>query len=164
MWNNARTLDTYPTYPRTRLHCAQLVGLDIYRPYLLALQNKNVEALQCDAREGFPFQDKSFDVILMLDFLEHLPSINFISHALTEAVRIARKNVIVLTPTDYDEQNIYGEDSYVELGYKPNTFQHHRLVVTKFVLMNHGFHVKQIVDEGGKEVFVWNNKIGRKTI
>lgn len=50
------------------------------------------------AEDGFPFTDKSVDIVVALDLLEHTNNIWFV---FDELLRVAKKKVIVLLPNAY---------------------------------------------------------------
>jgi hypothetical protein len=56
------------------------------------------DIFECNLEEGLPFEDKSYDIVVALDVLEHLENI----HAtLKDAFRVARKSVIISLPNIY---------------------------------------------------------------
>jgi ubiquinone/menaquinone biosynthesis C-methylase UbiE len=69
------------------------VGCDINMQYLRKAAATGLPVVNVDS--NLPFPDRSFDSVLMLEVLEHVPDIN---SALTEAFRIARKNVLITVP------------------------------------------------------------------
>ena len=96
-----------------------------YGAYSLALQTEGRKCVGCDinfdylrpavsaglpvvAAEGrLPFQDKTFDTVLLFEVVEHVPEIEVI---LAEAFRVARKNVIVTVPNAEDLELLRGND------------------------------------------------------
>jgi len=54
--------------------------------------------LQCDLEEKLPFDDNSYDVVTVLDVLEHLNSPH---SSFNESLRVARKTVYVSLPNMY---------------------------------------------------------------
>ena len=57
------TLDTVPSYPHTRLRCAELVGLDLFDNYLEVIKHKeNVATVKADITHP-PVREKSADVV-----------------------------------------------------------------------------------------------------
>lgn len=60
------TLDVLPAYPKTKLQCKRLLGVDVYQPYLDFLKAKGIETLRHDLTQlPLPLKDKSFDVVLL---------------------------------------------------------------------------------------------------
>lgn len=98
----APTMDTCPNYPHSRLKCRFIVGVDAHVTYLEQIKDKEKVCVVCrDVSTGLPiFVDKSFDIVLMLDILEHL-FLHEAEYLITEAERIARKKIIIYTPREY---------------------------------------------------------------
>lgn len=69
--------------------CSQYFGSD-----LIAAEG----VLECNLEEKLPFNNKQFDVVTVLDVLEHL---NNPHQALQELVRVAKKTLIVSLPNMY---------------------------------------------------------------
>jgi len=80
------------------------VGVDVFRPYLDSVKREIVviEGLlpQCMSR----FLDDSFDVVLMLDVLEHMQRSQAM-FMLEDSKRVARRSVIAFTPEGFMEQD-----------------------------------------------------------
>lgn len=97
------------------------VGVDIYRPFLMHVESKVPCALvNADALDiGKLFLPKSFDLVLIIDIVEHLEKSDAF-RLLDLAEEIARIAVIVETPQGYVPQNmdIWGHDGH--------TYQTHR--------------------------------------
>jgi len=150
------TLDTCPAYPRTRLRCSYIVGVDIYRGYLHVLKHKNrILVLRADLRNPLPFQDKTFDVVLLLDTLEHLNYPSML-HLLAESERVATRKVIVLTPVNFNLNYIHATtDVYPYCGLGVNPYQQHRCLVTSECLESHGFKVR-FIRPGNKRWYIFN--------
>jgi len=137
------TLDIVPTYPKTKLKCKSLFGVDIYQPYLDVLDKLGIKTLKWDlTKVPYPFEDKSFDHIILTDIIEHLPSIETVNALIEESKRIARKKLFVLTPSEFFD-NISTVDEpphpYNSLG--SNVYQEHKLFIEKDYLERHGFKV-----------------------
>ncbi|MCK9463136.1 MAG: class I SAM-dependent methyltransferase, partial [Proteobacteria bacterium] len=82
--------------------------------------------------DKLPFEDKSFDVVVMSDVLEHISRIHGV-FALSEAQRVTKLKLIVITPTKWDCNNRYFNDrNFPE--YFQNSFNLHRSIyaVTDF--------------------------------
>jgi SAM-dependent methyltransferase len=74
----------------TGLNC---VGCDINMDYLKTAAREGLPVVNVDS--ALPFADSSFDTVVMLEVLEHVPAMETI---LNEAFRIARKNVLITVP------------------------------------------------------------------
>lgn len=78
--------------------------------------------------DKLPFEDASFDVVVMSDVLEHLSRIHGLI-ALNEAQRVTKGRLIVITPAKWNINNRYFNDpKYKE--YYQNKFNLHRSLWT----------------------------------
>jgi len=82
----------------------KVVGMDIFQPYLMECKELGVynECVRCDIR-CLPFQTKSFDIVVCMAVLEHLPK-NEGTKLIKDMEHIARKQVIVSVPKGVYEQ------------------------------------------------------------
>ena len=92
----ACTLDTCPTYPKTRLKCRHITGVDVHTNYLHLLKERPyitvVKGMLPD--DLYVFVDSSFDVVLLLDIIEHLEyerSMKLIDEAKVDTVSAINK-------------------------------------------------------------------------
>ena len=99
------------------------IGGDASLPRLKQAKNlkSHNDYIRCDVRT-LPFQEKSFDIVLCLEVIEHLPKeegIRFIE----SLERIARKQVIIGSPVDFMKRQT--KDSYMDhvSGWTPNEFR-----------------------------------------
>jgi hypothetical protein len=83
------------------------VGVDIYRPYLAKIDAKvPFTTVVHDVRRlDEVFLEKSFDLVLMLDIIEHLEKDESLA-LLETAARLAKVAVIIETPEGFVPQNI----------------------------------------------------------
>ena len=118
------------------LNCKAILGVDIWKPYLerLSLLCPTV-TIRCD--ELNRFVDKSYDVVICLDLLEHLSHEEAIN-VLKEMKRICRKHVIVYTPQTFDSNKEAVKDSW---GMGENPHQEHRCVISRQDLRENGYKV-----------------------
>ena len=112
-------------------------GVDIFDPYLRECKEQHIydEYVLSDVRR-LPFQDKSFDMVLCLEVLEHLEKQEAMEF-LHQLERIGRRQIIISTPSGTCEQEAFDGDSYQEhkstwtaaelgsLGYKVRGFGFH---------------------------------------
>lgn len=97
------------------------VGLDVYRPYLEKIDAKvphiciNADAMQIDTL----FLPKSFDIVTLLDIVEHLEKPDALA-LIEKAGRLARRAVVIETPLGFLPQNMD------ILGLGGDHFQTHR--------------------------------------
>jgi len=105
------------------------LGVDIYRPYLEKIEtDKTYVVVNADAMQlSSLFLPKSFDLVLLLDILEHLEKEDSLQ-LLDMAENIASKAVILETPKGFVPQNIdiwgHGGHSYQthRCGWEPHEF------------------------------------------
>jgi 2-polyprenyl-3-methyl-5-hydroxy-6-metoxy-1,4-benzoquinol methylase len=71
----------------------QCVGCDINFDYLRTAANQGLSVVNVDS--VLPFNDRSFDSVLIFEVLEHVADIEKV---LTEAFRVARRNVLITVP------------------------------------------------------------------
>ena len=94
------TFDTCPSYPKTKLKCREYLGVDGFKPYVDWLNNRSdMKAILWNlVNVPYPFSDKSVDVVLLVDIIEHMPTMEAAEALVSEADRIAVKKIIVFTP------------------------------------------------------------------
>ena len=81
------------------------IGSDINLDYLKRASEGGLPVVA--ARGPLPFRDKSFDTVLLLEVIEHVPDIHAV---LKEAFRVARRNVLVTVPNAEDLELLKGND------------------------------------------------------
>lgn len=97
------------------------IGLDVYRPYLEKIDAKvpyiciNADAMQIDTL----FLPKSFDIVTLLDIVEHLEKPDALA-LIEKAGQLARRAVVIETPLGFLPQNMD------ILGLGGDHFQTHR--------------------------------------
>ncbi len=82
------------------------VGIDVFEPYIKEAKSNQThdEYVLCDAR-GLPFKEKSFDVVLCTEVIEHMEKEQ--AWRLIQAMEeIARREVIISTPVGVYKQGI----------------------------------------------------------
>ncbi len=83
-----------------------LVGVDISLDRLKAGEPPTIYVN--GLAEELPFRDKSFDTVLLPEIVEHVPNPN---EVITEAIRVARRDVIFTVPVDfYDPTHLWNFD------------------------------------------------------
>ena len=93
---------------------ALTVGVDIFTPYLrLAEQAGNHDLLVKSDVRRLPFADKSFDVVICLEVVEHLDK-EEAKALISDMERIARDKVVMSVPVGSHEQHEYDENPYQE--------------------------------------------------
>lgn len=120
------------------LICKSYLGLDVWLPYLDVIketQNVIQFNLETDHLERFP--DKSYDIVICLDVLEHL-DLKTADNTLRHMKRITRKKAIIFTPSEFYDNNKAVENAW-DLGNCP--FQKHKCVVSGQTLKALGFKI-----------------------
>jgi len=107
-------------WPAFKNRASVIVGVDAHRPFDPCL-------LVDMEKDDLPVADKSFDVVLMLDFIEHL-SRETGERVLAHAKRIVREKIILLTPLLWDDNASNVEDPKSE--YFGNGFDYHKSLWT----------------------------------
>ena len=97
-----------------RQHAFFAVGIDVFRPYLLEAEALTAyDALvQGDVRR-LPFRPRSFDIVLLIEILEHLERADGL--ALIKVMeQIARRQVVISTPVGEHEQHEFDSNPWQE--------------------------------------------------
>jgi ubiquinone/menaquinone biosynthesis C-methylase UbiE len=118
------------------IKCKSLLGCDMWRSYL-DVAKKHFPVIQISMNELDRFVDESFDVVMCLDVLEHLElqeAINAIEHM----KRIARKKVIIYTPSSFKTNEEHVENVW-DLG--ENRFQKHKCFLEPKLLQKLWFSI-----------------------
>jgi len=140
----------YPHYKPTTLKSKSIVGVDINKCSLTFVKERIRSTLfnmvQHDLTKTLPFQDKSFDVVLLLDILEHLKLEDAIK-LLYESTRVAKRKIIAFTPAAFT-RNV---ENAIRME---NPLQEHRCLFPKDVFFKNLFRVFKITDaDNGKNVY-----------
>ncbi|MFH1545348.1 MAG: class I SAM-dependent methyltransferase [archaeon] len=130
------------------LKCKSVLGVDAWYPYLDSVkETQNVLCMPINKDTVSYFVNDSFDVVTMLDFVEHFEkeeAFNVIKHA----ERIARKKIIIFTPEGFLEQ----EDS-LSWGKGNPKYQKHRCGFTSQELEMMGYEIKKFpTKHDGKDI------------
>jgi SAM-dependent methyltransferase len=101
-----------PESPIARFPGMRRVGAELFEPYLrqAATERHHEAYVMTDLRHPC-FRPESFDAVVLLDVLEHLTREDG-ERLLAEAVRLARRKVIVFTPNGFLPQEGYHENPY----------------------------------------------------
>ena len=119
------------------LECKSLLGCELVDKYIdVAKSYFPVIKMDISKLENYKmFADKSFDVVMAIDVLEHIP-IGISEKIIEEMKRISRNKVIVYTPSKF-ELNEENTTNAWNLGENP--FQQHLSFVSPDILKEHGF-------------------------
>jgi hypothetical protein len=131
------------------------VGVDIYRPYLKKIETEvPYVAINADALTiGNLFIPRSFDLVLLLDIIEHLKKTDAL-RLLCMAEEIAQVAVIVETPKGYIPQDIdiWDLDGHTyqthRSGWEPEEFvaRGYQVVLRDYMMSNAKRHTELDVD------------------
>jgi SAM-dependent methyltransferase len=83
----------------------QCVGSDVNMHYLASASVSGLPVVAVDS--VLPFPDRSFDTVILLEVIEHVPQLEGI---LKEAFRVARRNVLVTVPNSEDLERLQQND------------------------------------------------------
>lgn len=90
------------------------VGMDIYKPTIVESKKKKIHSkyiignvLDADKK----FKPSSFDSVVALDLIEHLTKKDGLS-LIKQMEKIAKKNIIILTPNGFTDQDAYDKNPY----------------------------------------------------
>jgi ubiquinone/menaquinone biosynthesis C-methylase UbiE len=121
-------------YPALPLDC-EWVGVDLWLPYLFRQRFQARDLIRGSATH-LPFHSRAFDLVLCIEVLEHLSRTDG-AHMLNEAKRVAKRAVIVTTPTDplvrHSQDEING-----------NPYERHVTFTSSKQLVKLGFNVDKI--------------------
>ena len=151
------TMDTCSFYPPTKLRCKKYVGVDGFQEYVDFLNKRgDVEVIKWDLTVlPLPFADKSFDVVLLIDVLEHMPSMNGADALCVEAIRIARKKVFAFTPAFFCDNkcSIVDKAPFPYNNFKGNILQEHHILIDSSLFRGYGFKVKLLIGSVGNSFY-----------
>ncbi len=133
-------------------------GVDLYEPYINFCKRKGIHNSYtfCDARK-LPFKNKSFDIAMALQVLEHLNKKDALK-VLTDLERIAKKQVIISTPIGLTfHPAVDGNDLQLhKSGFMPKDFEDKGYKVIKMGL-------KEVEGIGGL-IDKYNNGLWKRLI
>lgn len=144
------TLDTCPTYKPNRLNCRFILGVDADAQYLDIIKDKPGIGVMFGKLPAITniFADHSFDVVLLLDVLEHLKP-DAAKTLLIAAERIARRKVILYTPGPdrwFDNKENAEKPPFPYLSTDPNPYQEHQWMVDTTWLIERGYIISHDVN------------------
>lgn len=107
----------------SRFDGAQLVGLDLPSPDLAGLWSNIDAAMVFGNGERLPFRDRSFDLVVVLEVLEHVDDPEAV---LREVCRVADGNIILSVPREpiWRIGNLARGRYLSEMGNTPGHIQH----------------------------------------
>ena len=123
--------------PVKDLIAKKIIGLDAYNykdKYPFKFIQQNITDLS-------NFKDKSFNVVLMIDIIEHLEKKKGLS-VLEQGLRICKKCLILYTPKEWDDNHKAVEDKkYWSFG---NKYNYHRSLWKEEDFKKYGFKVYSV--------------------
>jgi len=83
----------------------ECIGVDINEKYIKIAKQKGVEAYLI--KDHLPFNDNSFDTVILFEILEH---VQYPDRILKEAKRVAKKNILITVPNceGFEKLGSYG--------------------------------------------------------
>jgi len=138
---------TSDTMSSGSLSCSTILGVDIVEKYIDVIKKK-YPTIVCSVTNTSIFSDRSFDVVLCIDVLEHL-DLKDALYLISEMKRIARRSVIVYTPREFHSNEENEDDAW---GMGSNPYQLHRCVLDEDTLMSLGFFVSHPVKYSRKGI------------
>jgi SAM-dependent methyltransferase len=94
----------------------ECVGVDINEEYIKIARQRNVTAYV--VKDTLPFEDKSFDTVIMFELLEHVQNPE---QVLKESKRVALKNILITVPNcgEFEALKNYGMtyDHFLDLDH-----------------------------------------------
>jgi len=122
-----------------RLSLPQLVGCDVFAPYLEAVPKDVYDDLVCCDIAYLPFRERCFSGVAAVEVIEHLDKVRGL-HALKEFERVSRGNIVLTTPRGYQVKR--GEDG--------NPFQTHLSGWGAAEFRRLGYKVRFLPDMGNR--------------
>lgn len=120
------------------LICKSYLGCDIWPTYLDVVKQKQ-NVVRIDATKDLDrFPDKSYDVVICLDVLEHVELVQA-KEVLEHLKRICRRFAIIFTPQTFKDNQSAVVNAW-DLG--ECQYQHHKCLLTSEILQNCGFKVR----------------------
>ncbi len=125
------------------IKCKNIVGVDIDERYLNIVKQRYA-TIRLDVTQTSVFVDKSYDVVLCTDLLEHLEK-DAAMKLLREMERIARKAVIAYTPKHFHSNEEHVAHAW---GMDDNPHQAHKCLVSQDEFKAQGYDVETTEIDG----------------
>lgn len=136
--------------------CASYLAVDVWMPYLNKIKNLT-PTIQLDvSTELNRFPDKSFDVVLCLDGIEHFTE-SVAGSTIIGMERIARKKVIIFTPDRFvpmEDGGAWGAGNPV--------YQSHKSFVPPAQLEARGYKIRVYLENLEKNSVIYNTYLAIK--
>lgn len=131
----------------------EIFGIDSDKEAIKYAQTSNIKCkfIACKAQK-LPFRDGTFDVVLLLDVLEHLP-LNSENKALSEVYRVLKPNgILILSTPNKNILSILFDPAFFILGHR-----HYSLSKIKHLLKGSNFSLKNERILNGIVVSLYSN-------
>ena len=133
-----------------RIRAKSILGADIWDVYLNEIKD-NIQTVKISMSELDRFMDKSYDIVICLDVVEHLEK-DLALKVIDECKRICRKRAIIYTPSEFKD-NVESIPNSWNLGENPH--QKHLCVLNTDDFELRGYNTERVTDDG---IFAeWNN-------
>ena len=119
-----------------------ILGVDIWDKYLYYIKDLH-PTVRISMSELDRFMDKSYDIVICLDVVEHLDK-ELALNVIDECKRICRKRAIIYTPSKFDD-NMCAVSNAWDLGENPH--QKHKCLLTKNDFQERGYTAQLVTDE-----------------
>ncbi|HSA75493.1 MAG TPA: class I SAM-dependent methyltransferase [Candidatus Nitrosocosmicus sp.] len=125
------------------INCKSILGVDIWDKYLDEIKHLH-PTIKLSMEETDRFMDKSFDVVICLDVIEHLDK-QLALKIIKECKRICRKTAMIYTPHEFKD-NIESIDDSWGLGENPH--QKHLCLINESDLTEENYDIDNPIGEG----------------
>ena len=125
------------------LKAKSILGCDIWHPYLNHIKHLH-PTIRLGMDELNRFMDESFDVVICLDVVEHLPKELSLA-VIKECKRICRKTAIIYTPGKFKDNKEAVMDAW---GLGENHLQEHICLIEKVDFHTYGYNVTNPAGDG----------------
>lgn len=133
-----------------RIRAKSILGVDIWDVYLNHVKD-NIQTVRISMSELDRFMDKSYDVVICLDVVEHLEK-ELALKVIDECKRISRKRAVIYTPSEFKD-NMDAISNSWDLGENPH--QEHKCLLDMNDFISRGYITSIVTDNG---IFAeWNN-------
>jgi len=132
----------------TTLKCKSILGVDIWDKYLDHIKH-DCPTIKLDMSELDRFMAKSYDVVLCLDVIEHLPK-ELALQVLDDIKRICRKKAIIYTPIQFKINDQPEEGAW---GMGECHYQDHKCLISRADLVKRKYKVKNPMEDGWYAIY-----------
>ena len=125
------------------IRAKSVLGVDIWDIYLDEIKGK-INTVRISMSELDRFMDKSYDVVICLDVVEHLDK-DLALKVIDECKRICRKRAIIYTPSEFKD-NMDAIQNTWDLGNNPH--QEHKCLLDLNDFNLRGYYTSIVTDNG----------------